>query len=644
MGKIPHKRYDMAKADTLPGLFLEQYKKYKNEVSVRKKRYGIWNEYSWEDSYQIVKNIYLGLKSLGLGHGEKCAIIGDNDPEYFWAEIGIQALSGVTVGIYVDAIPQEIKYIAGHSDSKIIFAKDQEQVDKILEIKDDLANLQYVIYWEPKGLWFYQEDFLMSFEDLLERGKEYGQGDSDLFEEAISQLNVDDICVISYTSGTTGLPKGAMISSKYLVRAVRGGLAVADPWTHEDRYLSYVPPAWITEHAFWVMCLLVGASINFPESFETLEENIRELGPTVMSYTPRMWESIMSSNESRIADSSWLKRWAWNLFFPYATKYSEVKEKKGNPGLFLSSMQKIGAVLVMNQIKDKMGFSRVRTAWTGGAPLSPSCFGYFWALGLSIRQMYGATEVIGVTAHISGDIRWDTVGSILPHANVRISEEGEILITAEEIFSGYYKNPESSKEALVDGRWFKTGDSGYLTENNHLLYYDRKKDMITLATGEVYAPQYIEGHLKFSNLIKDVMVTEGKDRTYITALVNIDYESVGKWAEKNRVNYTTYADLSQKDEVLEIIRQQITEVNKRLPPYARIKKFINLPKEFDPDEGELTRTRKLRRSAIYEKYENIIKDMYENKDEAQMEMDIKYRDGRKERYTALMKIVNVSGE
>ncbi|RJQ86930.1 MAG: long-chain fatty acid--CoA ligase [Desulfobacteraceae bacterium] len=636
------KDFNYAQGDTVPKIFLEQHQKYRNRTFIRKKRYGLWGEVSWEDSYLKIKHLSLGLMSLGLVRGDKACIIGDNDPEYFWAEIGIQAMGGVAVGIYIDATPDEIKYLAGHSDAKIIFAKDQEQVDKVLQIKEDLPNLKNIIYWEPKGLWFYEDPLLVNYESLLALGREMENQKENLFEEQILRGKGEDICIISYTSGTTGLPKGAMISHEYLISAIKNGLGVCDPWTPDDRYLSYIPPAWITEHGFWIMALLSGASINFPEAPETVQENIREIGPTVFCYTPRMWESLMSSNYAKITDSSRLKRWIWRRLFPYGSKYAELETKGIKPAVFLALTYKLVYKFLFKPVKDKWGFANVRSAWTGGAPLSPSCFGFFRSLGLPIKQIYGATEVMGACAHSPEDVKWETLGVILPNAKVKISEEGEILLTAEKIFSGYYKEPEKADQALLGGRWFRTGDAGFVNEDGHLVFLDRMKDMMSLASGDKYAPQYLEGHLKFSYFIKDVMVTAGPEKSYITALISIDYENVGKWAERNRINYTTYANLSQNPHVLELIRREVAEVNTRVPSAAFIQKFINLPKEFDPDEGELTRTRKIRRSFVEKKYENIISAMYADRKEATMDINVEYQDGRKDKFQIPIKIENVS--
>ncbi len=629
-----------SKEETVPKIFLEQCRKLGSQTAIRKKRYGIWKEYSWSESLTMTKYLAFGLQALGLKKGRKVCILGDNDPEYFWTELAVQSLGGVVVGIYIDAIPEEVKFIAHHSEASIIFAKDQEQVDKVLAIREELPSLRWIIYWEPKGLWFYEIPILLSFTELIKRGSNSGQGEEH-FEAAVSAVQKEDLCVISYTSGTTGLPKGVMISHDYLIRSIRDGLGIADPWTDKDRYLSYIPPAWALEHCFWLLAMVSGASINFPESPETLKENIREVGPTVMCYTPRMWESIMSTNEAWIEDSTFFKRWLWKKLLPLGSRHAEIEVNGGEPGLFLKLINAVAVHLLFNQVKDKLGFTRLRSAWTGGAPLSPSCFGYFRALGLPIKQLYGATEVLGVCAHYPDDVKWETLGQIMPVADVKISEEGEIWLTSEAIFSGYYKEPEKTRDVMVDGCWFKTGDAGFFTEDGHLVFLDRMKDMVSLASGEKYAPQYIEGHLKFSPYIKDCMVTAGPERLFITALINIDYESVGKWAETNRINYTTYADLSQKPQVLNLIRDAIGEVNGRVPEAAVVHRFVNLPKEFDPDEGELTRTRKIRRSFVETKYEKLIAALYKGEEKFIMEIEIEYRDGKKNRYEVPTRIVSV---
>jgi len=613
---------------TLPQYLQQAARKYGNRrVAMRKKQFGIWREFTWLDSYTRVKHVALGLRQLGLTHGNKVCIIGDNDPEYFWAQLAIQSCGGVAVGIFTDSIPNEIQYIVQHSDAVIVFAKDQEQCDKMLEIRAQVPAVRRVIYWEERGLWNYRDEWLMSFDALVALGRELDQREPTLFDEMVARGSGDDLAIFCYTSGTTGLPKGAMIAHKNLISGASHSSTV-DRRLDTDEYLSFLPPAWITENVLGLTIhVMNGMIVNFPEEPETVQENLREISPHALLFSARLWESLVSMVHARIADTSWINRVLYKTFMPIGYRVADLRFNKGHVPIGWRLLYALGEIAVFSALRDKLGLSRVKSAYSSGAALSPEVVRFFRAIGVNIRNLFGSTEAIIHTVHIGDDVKFETVGVPPPGVQVRITEEGEIAVKSASVFQGYYKDPEATARALKDG-WFHTGDAGYLRDDGHLVYLDRMKDLIELGSGNKFSPQYIEGRLKFSPYIKDVMVIGGRERMFVTAIINIDFANVGHWAEKRRIPYTTFVDLSQKPEVYDLIKQDVLRVNENLPPPARVKSFVLLHKEFDPDEGDLTRTRKLRRNVMEERYRDLIEAMYSDKDEVRVSAPVKYRDGR----------------
>lgn len=624
----------MSRLDTLPKNLIAAYQKYGDQkVAMRQKDRGIWRSYTWKDSYQQVRRLCLGLIQLGLQRGDKVCIIGDNDPQYFWAQLAIQAGGGVAVGIFTDSTPQEIQYIVDHADAVFVFAKDQEQCDKLLEIREQLPKVRRVIYWDEKGLWSYNEPWLISFEEVQAQGKALDEAQPDLFECSVQQGTGDDLAIFCYTSGTTGLPKGAMITHNNLIAGCDSAQQ-ADPRLESDEYLSFLPPAWITENVLGLTIhLRTGMVVNFPESPETVRENIREIAPHAMLFSARLWENMMALVQVKIAETSWINRLLYKLFMPVGYKVASLRyEQRQPPGLLWRVLNALGEVALFYPLRDKLGLTRVKTAYSSGAALNPEVIRFFRAIGVNIKQLYGSTEAQVHTLHIGDDVRFETVGVPSPGQQIKIADNGEIHVSGGTVFQGYYKDPEATARAVyVDEqgrRWFRTGDAGHLDEDGHLIYLDRLKEMITLKSGEKYSPQFLEGQLKFSPYIRDVMTVGGEEKEFVTALINIDFENVGRWAEKQGIPYTTFVDLSQKPEVYELIRQDVARVNRALPPAACIRKFVLLHKEFDADEGELTRTRKLRRSLLSQRYGEIISAMYGGDDSVQVRAAVKYRDGR----------------
>ena len=624
----------MNQLDTLPKNLVAAYKKYGDKrVAMRQKDMGIWRAYTWKQSYDQVRQLCLGLLQLGLSRNDKVCIIGDNDPQYFWAQLAIQSAGGVAVGIFTDSTPQEIQYIVDHSDSFFVFAKDQEQCDKLLEIREQLPKVQHVVYWDEKGLWSYDEPWLLSFEELQSKGRSLGEPQLDLFANSVEKGRGDDLSIFCYTSGTTGLPKGAMITHSNLL-AGSDSAQQADPRLDTDEYVSFLPPAWITENVLGLSIhLRTGMIVNFPESPETVQENIREITPHAMLFSARLWENMMALVQVKIAETSWINGSLYKIFMPVGYKVANLRYEQRKPvNLFWRFLYALGEFAMFHPLRDKLGLTRVKSAYSSGAALNPDVIRFFRAIGVNIKQLYGSTEAQVHTLHVGDDVRFETVGVPSPGQKVRIAENSEILVSGGTVFQGYYKNPEETKKAIrrdeQGERWFCTGDAGHINDDGHLIYLDRVKEMITLASGEKYSPQFLEGQLKFSPYIRDVMTVGREDRPFVTALINIDFENVGRWAEKRGLPYTTFVDLSQKQEVYGLIRQDVERVNRALPPAARIHKFVLLHKEFDADEGELTRTRKLRRSLLSERYEDMISTMYGTGESVKVRAAVKYRDGR----------------
>ncbi len=624
----------MSTVDTLPKSLRAARQKFsRHQTAMRQKDLGIWRSYSWDESYEQVRFLCLGLMELGLQRGDKVCIIGDNDPQYFWAQLAIQSAGGIAVGIFTDSSPSEIQYIVDHTDATLVFAKDQEQCDKLLEIKEQVPSVMRVIYWDEKGLWGYDETWLIGYEEIQAQGRVLGESQPDLFDHSIDAGRADDLAIFCYTSGTTGKPKGAMISHFNLLAGCDLTLEV-DPRFETDEYLSFLPPAWITENILGLtMHLQTGMKVNFPEAPETIRENLREIAPHVQLFGARQWESLVAMVQARITESSALNRFLYRLFMPVGYKVADLRYEQHRPiRPWWRFINTLGEFAVFRPLRDKLGMTRIRSAYSSGAAQSPDVIRFFRAIGVSIKQLYGSTEAATHTLHVGDDVRFETVGIPLPGMEIGIADDNEILVSGPSVFQGYYKDPEETKEAVkVDQngiRWFRTGDAGNLEPSGHLIYLDRLTEMIALTGGERYSPQYIEGQLKFSPYIRDVMTVGGSERPFVAALINIDFDNVGRWAERMGLAYTTYIDLSQKPEVYGLIRQDVERVNHILPSAAQVRRFVLLHKEFDADEAELTRTRKLRRRTLQEHYHDIIEAMYGDQNEVRVSATVRYQDGR----------------
>jgi len=622
----------MSSLDTFPKLLLQNAERFGERAALREKEFGIWRETSWRRYGERVRDFSLGLVSLGLEPGGKVAIIGDNRPEWVIAELAAQSAGGASVGIYQDSNLTEVGYVIDHCDARFVIAEDQEQVDKILGMIDQLPKVAKVIYADPRGLRRYRHEKLLSFEEVERRGRELHGSDPGLFSRNVAQGQGSDLALICYTSGTTGSPKGAMLTFANLL-SMALSLHQVDPRRQSDEFVSFLPLAWIGEQMMSVAtALAIGFTINFPEEPETALHDIREIGPNVMFAPPRIWEGLNSTVQVKIMDTTPLKRFIYERLMPVGYKVADLRLEKGGVPALWRVVYFFADWLLFRPLKDRLGLSNLRSGTTGGAALGPDVFRFFHAMGVRLKQIYGQTEISGISCiHRDERIRFHTVGEPIPGTEVRINERGEILSRSPAVFLGYYKNEEATRATLTDS-WLHSGDAGYL-EDGQLVVIDRIKDVLRLRDGTQFSPQFIENRLKFSPYVKEAVVI-GQDRPYLSALVCIDQSIVGKWAEKEKISYTTYTDLSAKPRVYDLLQKEIDKVNKTLPAAAKIRKFVLLYKELDADDEELTRTRKVRRSFVEERYKSIIAALYGDEHRIAVDTTIRYQDGRTARIQA----------
>ena len=618
---------------TLPKLLLDNAARFGARTALREKEWGVWQPYSWADYARVTAEFAGGLKSLGLGRGDILILIGDNRPEWLWAELAIQSLGGLALGLYQDAPADEIRYIFELSQARIVVAEDQEQVDKMLEIREAAPSLEYIVYHDPRGLSGYKEPGLLFFEDVRRAGQETAAE----FPAWVDALDPGDPCLVATTSGTTGRSKLAVLSHRNML-AMASNLGGVDERKPTDEFVSFLPLAWMGEQMMAVATgLLYGLTVNFPEEPDTVQENIREIGPHLIFSPPRVWESMAARVQVKIMESTRLKRFLFHRLLPIGVRYVKTRFEGRQPGPLLTFAYRLANFLLFRALRDRLGFTHIRSASTGGAALGPDTFRFFHALGVNLKQIYGQTEIAGISCiHRDGAIDFDSVGEPIPETEIRISEEGEILSRSPAVFLGYYRDEEATSAALKDG-WLLSGDAGYFNERGQLVVIDRLKDVMHLRDGTRFSPQFMENKLKFSPFVKEAVVL-GQDRDWLAAIVCIDGEIVGRWAESRLLTYTTYQDLSAKDEVYALIRTELGEINKSLPENTRIRRFALLFKELDPDDGELTRTRKVRRDTVGERYGDLIEALYSEVREVALSACIQYQDGRTRDMCGLIRI------
>ena len=619
----------MTTRTTLPRLLIRNARTMSERPALREKDRGIWQTYNWARYFQEVRDFALGLAAHSFRRGDKLAVIGDNRPRLYWAQLAAQSLGGVAVPVYQDSIAGELVHVLSHAEISVIVAEDQEQVDKILSLSDRLPDLKLVIYDDPRGMRHYATPLLKSFDEIQTSGRDFGAAHPNFVEGEIEKGSPDDLALLNYTSGTTGNPKGVMLSHANLLSAADALLA-AEHFSASDEILCYLPMAWIGDSLLsLVLALLAGFTANCPERPETVQRDLRELGPTVVIAPPRIWENLLTSLRLRAADASPLKRKLFAFFQRRAERTEQFQSENKNPSLTMRLGSALGEYLVYGPVRDQLGFRRARLVYTGGAPLGPDTFRFFRSFGLNLKQVWGSSELSGLaTLQPDGEASPDTVGPVLAGTEVRISEEGEVLIRSPAVFQGYYKQSEATQDALTADGWYRTGDSGYVDPRGHLAIVDRAKDVGKLEDGTTFAPQFVENKLKFSPFIGEVIVF-GHQRPFVSAIVALDLGTVGNWAERRNLAYTSFQDLSGKSEVRELIRDEIREINASLPVASQVGRFALLNKEFDPDDNEITRTRKIRRRFVAEKYAAVVEALYSGAPQVDLATEITYEDGRK---------------
>lgn len=631
-------------SDTWPKILKRNYETYGDRhKAMRHKHFGIWQPYTWKDYYLNVKTLALGFIALGFESGDKVLIIGDNAPQWYYAELAAQADHGISVGMVSDLLPREIKAIAENCEARFAVVEDQEQVDKILEIKDELPWLKKVIYWNTKGLAHYKDPLLMSMGQVIRLGQTYEKEYPGRFEQKVESGKADDVCAIVYTAGTSGpAPKGVVHTYKTMKIGAEHILRL-DPWTDQDTLVPYQPPAGMNEQYFAIGCHLLSAcTLNFPEAPETQLRDTKEAGPSIVCYNARLWESQAAMVQARMLGADTLQRFLYRKLMPLGFKAADRRFQKEEPDLFRKLIS-IGAErLLFKSLRRSLGLSRVRICYSTGSILSPETLRFFMAIRIPIKNIYGSTEGGVLTIAKNDDLRLDTTGPVCTGAEVRITGQGEIVWRQPGSFIGYYKNPSLTAQVVKEG-WFYSGDRGFLREDGHLIFEDRLTDFLEFKTGEKLAPQWIESRLRFSPYIKDAWVLAGPDRTYASAVIIINYNTVSRWAGQKRLIFSTFTELSQKPEVYQLIKEEVDRINRELPLPCRMKKLVNLHQELDPDEGGLTRSRKLKRVFLESRYQGLIEAVYSGKSGVPIEVPVSLRDGRVGTIKTHLTILSVEG-
>ncbi|MDR6661098.1 long-chain acyl-CoA synthetase [Tardiphaga robiniae] len=623
-------------ADTYPKLLRLNAKEHGSEIALREKDFGLWREFTWDDYHARVKDFTLGMVELGIARGDVIGIIGDNRPDWVAAEIAAHAIGGMSLGLYRDVLDEEAAYLLNYGEAKIVFAEDEEQVDKLLTLAERVPALKHIVYSDPRGMRKYDDPRLLEADRLAQMGRDRAAREPGLYDQLVDATQGEDVAILCTTSGTTSNPKLAMLAAG----RVLGHCAVYlsfDPKGPDDEYVSVLPLPWIMEQVYALgKGLLSRMKVNFVEQADTMMNDFREIAPTFVLFAPRVWEGIAADVRARVMDSSPLKQ---SLY--------ELGMKSGLSALAQGKRSAVADTLLFRALRDRLGFTRLRSAATGGAALGPDTFKFFRAMGVPLRTLYGQTETLGAfTLHPPDAVDPDTTGIAMGSGieiEVRdpdVQGVGEIVVRHPNMFLGYYKSPEASAADLRDG-WMHSGDAGYFNDNKQLVVIDRIKDLAQTARGERFSPQYIENKLKFSPYIAETVVL-GDNRDALAAMICIRFSIISKWAEKNRISFTTYTDLSSRPEVYEMIRKEVETVNATLPPAQRIAKFLLLYKELDADDGELTRTRKVRRSVINEKYADIIDGIYGGARDIPVDTTIRFQDGTSQRIRTRLVVVDMA--
>jgi long-chain acyl-CoA synthetase len=603
-----------------------------DRIALQEKRYGIWQPVSWAAYQARVRDFAHGLAQLGVRPGDVVAVLGDNRPEWLISELGAQSLGACVVGIYPTSVGEEIVHILGHARVRVAVAEDQEQVDKLVRLWNRLDSVETVVYYDPRGLEHYDQDYLLEFTAVEARGREYAQAHPGWLDEQVAAGRADDIAVICTTSGTTARPKLAMLSHRNLLSMGRSLMAI-DPLDANDRYVSFLPFAWIGEQMLTLACgLQAGFTVSFPEEASTVRADLREIGPDVMFSPPRIWEDMLSSVQVRVGEAGWMKRAAFAWGQRVGGRVADHRVK-GEPARVLDRvLRPLAEVAALRPVREQLGLTRIERCYTGGAPLGPDVFRFFHSIGVNLKQIYGQTEICGIAvAHRDDAVAFNTVGGPIPATELAIADDGEILLRSPAVFQGYYRNEEAGREAVDEDGWLHTGDAGYVDQDDHLVVIDRAKDVMRTSDGTQFSPAFIENKIKFSAYVEEVVAfggdVGGSTGPFITTMITIDMRTVGAWAEREHLSYTTYTDLAQKPAVYQLIAEEVHRANQDLPDSIQVRRFLLLHKQLDPDDEEITRTRKVRRGVINERYGDLIEALYGDADSATVTSTVTYQDG-----------------
>jgi len=636
--------------DTFPKYLLWNAERFAGRPAMRHKDYGIWQSWTWKRQLEEVRAFSLGLQSIGLTRGDRIAVVGSNRPRLYWTFAAVQALGAIPVPVYADSVAEEMAYVLDHAEVRFAVVEDQEQVDKLLSVQDKVPSLQVIVYDETRGLRDYDDARLHAYDALREAGLKRLADDPGAAQGWLDQIAIgkgDELGIMLYTSGTTGRPKGVMLSNDNLVKSALHGNAF-DTLTEAETTIAYLPLAWVGDHVFsYSQSYAAGFCVSCPESPETVTEDRREIAPTYFFAPPRVFEGLLTAMLVRMEDAGKTKKRMFDHFMAHARKVGEPILSGEKVGLWDRLKYAIGEVLVYGPVKNRMGLSRLRVAYTAGEAIGPELFSFYRSIGLNLKQLYGQTEAcVYITAQPDGKIQADTVGLPSPGVEIRIADNGEVLYRSDGTFIGYYKNDEATRATKTADGWVHTGDAGFFNADGYLKIIDRAKDVGKLRSGALFAPKYIENTLKFFPDIKEV-VAFGDGRDFCAAFINIDLQSVGSWAERNNVAYASYQELANHPEVYRIIAEHVDAANRKLASEplmaaSQIRRFLILHKELDADDGELTRTQKVRRSFIAERYGDLIEALYDGSTSKRIDTEITYEDGRKTRMVATVRIAEAT--
>ena len=598
---------------TAPSLFFRQAERLADRIALRHKVLGLWAPVTWREYAEHVRRLANGLLALGLAKGDRVGLIGENRPEWLYADLAIQAAGGVTSAIYATNSAEQCQYVLSHGQARFYFVENEEQLDKYLQIENQVPHVERVIVMDMEGLRGFRHDKVMDLEELAAVGDEYARRHPRALEERMARIDPDDVALLIYTSGTTGPPKGAMLTHLNVLWTA-DSLGRANPIREDEETLSFLPLSHITQRMVSLyLPIYWGFTVNFCENTDTVLQDMREISPTLVFAVPRIWEKLHSGVELQMEEADWFKRWAYKAALAIGRRHTQAALEDGVVPPMLKLLYALARLTVLLPLTRRIGLDRARFVISGAAPISPDVLRYFHSLGVPIREVYGQTEGSGpTTIHHADRIKLGTVGAPLPGVEVRIADDGEILVRGRNVFKGYFNDPESTAQTLKDG-WLMSGDVGELDEDGYLRITDRKKDLFITAGGKNIAPQYIENKLKFSPYINDAVVI-GDGRRYITALIVIDEENVGNWAQTEKIPYTTYTDLTQNERVRELIEQEVAKVNKTLANPEQVKRFAILPTRLHQEDGDVTPTLKVKRQAVMERFADLVAALYSGQD------------------------------